>query len=78
MIGPRPETQADLLKVWEAWLSPKSPYLKKLRAVNPETIFHEWGGGLPGKRGMLPFCMTATLHGETREITKASDLEGLK
>ena len=78
MRAPRPQTHAELLKTWETWLSPKSPYLKKLRAVNPETIFHECGGGLPGKRGMLPFCMTATLHGETREINKPSDLDGLQ
>ena len=78
MIGPRPQTQAELLKVWEAWLSPKSRWLKALRAANPETIFHDWGGGLPGKCGLLPFCATATLRGEMRELSKVCDMEGLK
>lgn len=78
MARPSPETHAELLKVWEAWLSPKSRWLKALRTANTETIFHNWGGGLPGKNGLLPFCMEATLRGETRPIERICDVEALQ
>lgn len=77
--NPRPETKEQLLRVWEAWLSPKSRWLKALRAASPDAVFHDWGMGLPGRsHGLLPFCMEATLNGQTVPISKVSDLEALK
>ena len=53
--NPRHETKKQLLRVWEAWLSPKSRWLKALRAASPDTVFHDWGMGLPGRsHGLMP------------------------
>jgi hypothetical protein len=72
------ETKAELLKIWESWLSPKSQYLKILHLIADDIIFRDLGGGLPRPNSLLPFAMIAYRNGQKlAEINCLKDLKNL-